>query len=318
MLKDGSFFENVKTSENLSRIFYDQAIDFEKRICELSELADDVVRSANLLSAEGYGIYELLGIIFEGLRMEAAVDADFALVENCEGILSYLKVVSAKDKALLSEMITSGLQRKGISVAESEFLKNEKSEETFVYVKNLLADEAFDVFSQEFRDPRVTYASSFKEAARAVTLGISRYCLLPLEERGGARISSITSLLFSEDLKINSVTPVFGMDGGADMKYALVSGHFSVPEIDPEDDRYLEIRMTADSTEMLSDVLVAAETLGVEIYRVNTVTFDTDDGAVPYFSIVFRKNGESFSALLVYLTLFCSSYTAVGIYKNLE
>ena len=185
-------------------------------------------------------------------------------------------------------------------------------------MKNPLADEAFDVFSQDFDDPRVRYSKTLNEAARAVSSGEVEYALLPLEEKGGARLSSIAAIMFREDLKINSVTPVFGFEGLADMKYALVAKHFSIPEQLPDDDRYLEIRLRTDSSVPLSELFLTADMMGVSLYRVNTISFDTDDGPIPYYSIVFRDGEKDFSSLLVYLTLFSGSYTPVGIYKNLE
>ena len=186
------------------------------------------------------------------------------------------------------------------------------------YVKNALADEAYDVFSQQLSDPRVKYSSTLNDAVRLVSSGEAEYALLPLEERGGARLASVAELLFREDLKINSVTPVFGFEGLADMKYALVSKHFTIPEILPDDDRYLEIRLRADSSVSASELFSAAESLGAFPYRINTLTFDTEDGAYQYYSVVFRDDGKDFTSLLVYLTLFSGAYTPVGIYKNLE
>ena len=102
------------------------------------------------------------------------------------------------------------------------------------------------------------------------------------------------------------------------MKYALVSNHFTVPKFVADDDRYLEIRLRADLSIPLSELFSAADTLGLSLYRVNTIYFDTEDGAIAHYSIVFRDEGKDFSALLVYLTLFSGAYTPVGIYKNLE
>ena len=141
---------------------------------------------------------------------------------------------------------------------------------------------------------------------------------MPLEERGGARLAAVAELLFREDLKINSVTPVFGFEGLADMKYALVSKHFTVPDIFPDDDRYLEIRIKADSNVSVSELFSAAESLDSYLYRINTLTFTTEDGEAQYYSVVFRDDGKDFSPLLVYLTLFSGAYTPIGIYKNLE
>ena len=144
------------------------------------------------------------------------------------------------------------------------------------------------------------------------------YCLLPLEERGGSRLSSIAALLFSEDLKINAVIPVFGLDGMADMKYALVAKHFSVPTIENDDDRYLEIRLRADGETQLTELFSVAALFGSQIYRINTISFDTEDGTIPHYSLVFREEGRDFSLMLLYLTLFSGAYLPIGIYKNLE
>ena len=162
------------------------------------------------------------------------------------------------------------------------------------------------------------YSKTLAETARAVNLSEYQYALLPLEEKGGARIPATAELIFREDLKINSVTPVFGFEGLADMKYALVSKHFTVPDVKPDDDRYLEIRLRTDSSIPLPELLLASSALGASIYRVNTISFDTQDGQLQHYSVVFKDEGKDFSALLIFLTLFAGNYTAVGIYKNLE
>ena len=318
MLNESAFFENGVTLQNLALLTDGLALQAEKRICELRELAESLADAALIFFREGYGIYEVLGIVDDGLQFDTKAESYSPLAENVGSVNSYLFALSAEDKALFSKYFADSLRLRKVPVKESEFLKEEKNEETFIYVKNLLADEAYDVFSQEFSDPRISYAHSFREAVDAVSSGTVAHCILPLEERGGARISGIASMLFSEELKINSVTPVFGIDGSADMKYALVSRNFYIPEFDPDDDRYLEIRLSAQSSDVLRELLIAAEAHGVEVYRVNTVVFDTDDGSEPYFNVVLKKNKEDFSDFLVFLTLFCPSYTAIGIYKNLE
>jgi hypothetical protein len=48
------------------------------------------------------------------------------------------------------------------------------------------------------------------------------------------------------------------------------------------------------------------------------VRFESEEGEFPYYTIVFKDEKTDFSELLVFLTLFAGSYTAIGIYKNLE
>lgn len=317
MLIDGFYIKNSVTENNIKTLSDAQAKLMEQRICELAELAEDAAVAAAELREDGCGIYEILGILSDGVSISASTVHSIAMLENVSRLHSYASSVESKDRAVLAELLVARLAERGITLTESDFLPEDKGDESFVYVKNRLADEAYDVFSQDFTDPHVRYEPTLRDAARAVSQGRAEYCLLPLEERGGARLPSVAALLFAEDLKICSVTPVFGFDGSADMKYALASRHFTVPEVSADDDRYLEIRISAATTD-LSELFSVAAHLDTTVYRVNTVTFDTEDGEAQYYTAVFRKGGADFCTLLAYLTLFCPSYTAVGIYNNLE
>ena len=157
-----------------------------------------------------------------------------------------------------------------------------------------------------------------KEAVSLVTKSEVGYAILPLEEKGGARLSSVTEILFKSELKINSVTPVFGALGNADMKYALVSPFVSIPTSEEGDDRYLELRIPSQDGFSFADLASVADSYGITLYRVNTINFEIDGESVPYFSLVLKKETSDFTDMLTYLTLFVSDYASVGIYKNLE
>ncbi len=318
MYSDGVFMTDPVTSENILLLSEKQKTLSEMRLCEIADLAEDAAQTAVSLFSEGYDVYEVLSLISEGILLsytESTCPSEplFKFHANC-----IERLADITDRAAFSKLLCEKLLNMGVGVSESLFLPKVISGERITYVKNALADEAFDVFSQDFNEPRVVYSKNFSEAVRAVAKDECQYCLLPLEERGGARIFSTSELIFREDLKINSVTPVFGFDGNTDMKYALISKHFSVPEICSDDDRYLEIRLSTDSSIPLSDLFVAADCLSVSLYRINTVSYITEDGKEPHYSIVFRDEGGDFSAMLAFLTLFSGAYTPIGIYKNLE
>ena len=148
-------------------------------------------------------------------------------------------------------------------------------------------------------------------------LKISSYCLLPIEERG-SRISTVAQLIYNAELKIASVTPVLGIDGLADVKYAMISKSFLIPEILPDDDRYLEILIPSSGETPLSELLAVADYYEIGIHRLNTFVIDTDDGQKTYYSVVFRADGKDFVNMLTYLTLYTEEFTPIGIYKNLE
>ena len=318
MIKDGVFFSNEITIANIAKLSDKLSRMNEQMICELSDLAYEAVEYATKMLHDGYGIYEILSVISDGIFDSQATPHRHSMPENTERLVSYLKMLGAHGRIVFAELFTERARAAEINISESDFLPSNFGDETFTYVKNPLADEAYDVFSQDFDDPRVKYSPSLSEAAKAVSRGDFEYALLPLEERGGARLAAVASLLFREDLKINSVTPVFGSEGLADMKYALVSKHFTVPKFVSDDDRYLEIRLRADSSIPLSELFFAADALGTSVYRVNTISFDTEDGPIAYYSVVFRDIGKDFTMLLVFLTVFSGAYTPVGIYKNLE
>jgi len=126
------------------------------------------------------------------------------------------------------------------------------------------------------------------------------------------------NMLRELSLKIVAVTPVFGYDGTADMKYALVSRTCSYPSLAEGDDRYLELRLAADDKSALPELVLALGDFDTEIHRINSVFFDTEEGREEYYSLILKKEGGDFSMILTYLTLFVPTHTVVGLYKNLE
>ncbi len=306
------------TADNLLSLAREQSMLEEARICELHEICTDTLERAYTVFGDEFEIFDVLSLFSElTLDFDAESNTD-VLENNLERLNEYQRQLSLFDKAVLCELILEFLNKKGRNITESDFLKQKHKDETFVYVKNPFADEAYDVFAESFSNPRIKYAKDFREALQFLSDGEVSYCLLPLEDKGGSRIHSVAQLIFNGDFKINSVTPVFGFDGLADMKYALVSKHFTLPRTNKDDDRYLEIRIPKDTDTPLSEILLAAELYKHGIYRIGTVEFDTEEGAERFYSIVFRDEGRDFTNLLTYLTLFTSSYSPIGVYKNLE
>ena len=314
MFDDVVFSPESVTLDNLSVLADSGARLTERRACEISELADSAVRFSLELFSSGMGIYEILSLISDGLDV---IGGNVSL----SGLAlagAHDSFVSAFDRAELATLLVERLRLAGVSIDASDMLPEVSGDERITYVKNALADEAYDVLTENFRDPRVNYAKSFKDAVDSILSGSATYCLLPLEERGGTRLSLVSELIYRHELRICSITPVFGYEGNADMKYALMSLGYSVPELSPDDDGYLEIRIRAEEGGALSELLSVASYLGVSVYRINTLTFDTEGVADSFHEIVFRSDKGDFTQLLVYLTLFSSAFIPIGMYKNLE
>ena len=318
MAEDMIFSLDEAVLSNLERLSREHSAVSEQRLIELYGIVFPMVDATLELFDSGLGAFEVLSVISDMLSFGEYPLSDYNTKEHKTLIEKSNRALKYTDRAYLTELYIKVLSQRGKSITESDFLPPLRMPETFTYVRNSLSDEAYDVFSQDFRDPKVRYSPSFKECARAVSLGEVTYCLLPLEERGGVRLPTVSEIIFRNDFKINSVIPVFGQDGNADMKYALVSRGFTVPKRYKDDDGYLEIRLGQDLEFALAEVLDAVRYFGMNVYRVNTVTFDTEGENETYFSVVIRDSDSDFTGLLTYLALFIRDFVPVGIYKNLE
>ena len=314
MQNEGVFELDAVSLQNLIELTKESVEYHEARICEIAFIAEAAVKSVLPLLDDGLEIVDLLAVLSENIS-DFSVSA-LSEVKSAFDIESFLGSLCDMDRAILAELIAAKLAQSGSSLDEIDFLPCAVSNETVTYVKSVLADEAFDVFSQNFSDPRVFYSDSFKDACFAVADGKVGYCILPLEEKGGTRIPGIYSLMLGLDLKIVEVTPVFGPEGSSDMKYALVCKGFSVPDRGDDTDRYLELRF--DKSTDLGSIFSVAGKYGLNVYRINTMYSGATESPEEFYSVVFKDGGRGFSALLTYLAVFCDGYTSVGIYKNLE
>lgn len=318
-MKDERIFSiNEISYSNLDALCEHMSNSCELRSYELSLIADSILKTAGELYEVGMNAYEMLTLLsseLPGNSVSMKTNDKKATIYNLQNFSSQVELF---DKVELSSILTDKFEAVGRAFYESDFLPEYNAEQTFTYVRNSLSDEAYDVFSQQFDDPRVNYSDSFKQACFAVADGEVGYCILPLEERGGMRIPGIASLISALDLKVVAVTPVFGLEGTADMKYALVGRGFKIPPIEPDNDRYLEIKLDIDSRLTPAMLLSAAEALGLSVYKAGTMTIMDNGEPIAFYSVIFKDGGGGFVPFLVFLTLFAGEYTPIGIYENLE
>ena len=301
--------------ENIRSLALKQSVLQERRICELSAMADAAADFLFEMNEGGMPITDSLPLLSIG-DTEDVIHSD-ALKESREHLESFQKSLSSLDKCAFVFLLSERLRSLSLSCSEADFLPTASAKEVFTYVKNLYADEAYDVFSQSFSDPRLFYSESIRDAVSAVAEGRAGYCLVPLEEKGGVRLASVSDLLYKSDLRIASVTPVYGYGEETDLTYALLSRGFFIPEILPDDDRYLELRLPKDSCP-LSEILFAAEAFSAEVYRIHSMHLSDRGRDLSFYSLVFRSEGKDFARLLMYLYAFVKDFAPIGIYCNLD
>ncbi len=316
MPMDEVFAPSQVITDNIALIEKEQSLAEEKRICELSALAGEAADHLLSLAEGGMPTVDVLSLLsFDTER--APVLHDNAMEASGKHLAFHAGLLSSLDRTVLCSLLYEALKKRGICPTEADFLPPASSPETFTYVKNFYADEAYDVFSDAFSDPRVFYSETLRDAVLAVSEGRAGYCLLPLEEKGGTRLASVSELLYKSELRIASVTPVYGYGEENDLTYALISRGFLIPELGSDVDRYLELRLPKDAAS-LPELLFAAEACGAQVFRIHTQRSDGGGERSTHYSLVLRTEGLDFSTLLIYLSVFVKEFTPIGIYASLE
>ena len=302
------FSVNPVIEENLRSLALSLKRESDLRLCEWASLAEGMADAICRLLDDGFLPSEAV------MAFIASLPDDPFLPDDTQ----VSSVFAASERASLCCILTDILKERGHALCEGDFLPREDAMPVVAYVKNPYADEAYSVFAEEMPDLTVRYASSFDEVVRQLVSGEVGYCLLPLEESGGLRLSTVERLMHAHDLRIARVTPVFGPDGTADLRYALVCQSVSATPYQAEDDRYLELRLPLGADAVLTDLFIPAHLLSFSVYRVQTVSFGTGEDRDPYLSAVLCGQGADFTALLLYLAMFCREAVVVGLYRNLE
>ena len=212
MSEDMTFSVQEAVLSNLERLSKEQSIISDQRLLELCDAVIPVADASVGLLEDGLSSYDVLSVISEGLSFGEYRLSDYTTPEHRVLLAKDARAICLADRALFTELYVKELAKRGHPFSEKDFLPGSPCTETFTYVRNSFSDEAFDVFSQDFVDPRVKYSSSFKDAARLVSSGEVTYSLFPLEEKGGARLPTVSEIIFRNDFKINKLFDIFECD----------------------------------------------------------------------------------------------------------
>ena len=155
MFEDVNFSVRDEVISNLNGLSRDYSIISEQRLLELYDIAIPMANASIALMKDGLEGYELISVLSDELRFGDYVLSDISTKELSPILTKNLTSLARTDRAVLTEIYLRELEKSGYLIDESDFLPASSLPETFTYVRNSFSDEAYDVFSQDFSDPRV-------------------------------------------------------------------------------------------------------------------------------------------------------------------
>ncbi|MBR6808465.1 MAG: hypothetical protein IKM46_08840 [Clostridia bacterium] len=177
-----------------------------------------------------------------------------------------------------------------------------------VYIRNQLADKAFDVFSRQFHGLRAIYSHDFKSACEDVYYDRADSCILPLESSADGLLMPFRSMLMKYELKIAAVTKVSTGEGSV-QSIALVTGG-TVDSFG----NVLEAYLPSVTQNDLLSLCIAVSEIGCNIVRITSVKSPMKDLYDHHIS--FTSDSNSLSVLKYFLNGKYPAHVILGQYKN--
>lgn len=181
--------------------------------------------------------------------------------------------------------------------------------ERVVYVRNPLADAAYERLSTLLSSPTVGYRQSFRELFDDVENRYADYAVLPLYS-DGITIQSVSSLIHDYGLKICGVSAVPTEEG--EILFALIT-RGAVIHRPPS--RFMFHILPENGAAPLS-LLHAVFALGASLVRLDPIPLTYDNSCFGYRVIAAAEDPDIFVSLSVYLSLYAPGYTGYGFYSR--
>ena len=301
--------------DNLTELDTRQAHLLECRMAHLEEWADTVLRTAG---EERDMLLRLLDLLCPDREIEPQADVP---AENREALCEALHCLALPHRLFVLRSVLGRGRSDLLSEAEDAVQTDEVSEhaaDKIAYVQNTFSDTAYLCFSALLTRPRAAYFDSFSDICEEVYNGICEYCILPILHDRDGKLFRFYELLEKYDLRIVSAcdVPRTAKDGVSTTRYALIRKSLSLSRKaeDGEMPTYLELRLPADSTVSLPELLHAAQLCRMSPERVDTRA-DIEQPELLCHHITLRLSDADLGTFLAFLTLDVPRSTVVGLYR---
>lgn len=300
-------------ADNIARCYEKEAAISERVCANFGELAMFAAQNAakDIRVREFFSSGAPITAYFDGEEIYAPiyepvsenkplVDAKFIIsdamyvADFCQKTTECLKVTA---KLRPSPLLFAGGERKNggrVAFTESAVLKT-----------------AFSAFAKADSGLTAAYVSSFTEACEDTAAGLSKFCILPIENSKDGLLTSIYSLIERYELFISGVCTV--ESEGVSTKFALLC-RSACGIIDNIKQQCITLRLFGEGDFMMSRLYIGADVIGVRAGSTVSVPLGYTDG---YADIcTFYGSGEELFAFLLYLGAKRIGHTLIGVYEN--
>ena len=189
--------------------------------------------------------------------------------------------------------------------------------DTVSYLKNSLADIAFNNFSKLLKDPRVAYGESFSDVCEDVYYSRTPWCILPIENSDDGRMTSFCNMIRKYGLKIVLTCNVESANGKT-TGFALLKRDIAKIECKSgiSEGEYIEIGFNFGEKIRLQEVLQAATFFGFMLHKVDSFPIYYSEKEY-YFDVIFKGNGD-LKKFLFWLELEIPRFEIIGIYTQIK
>ncbi len=189
--------------------------------------------------------------------------------------------------------------------------------DTVSYLKNSLADIAFNNFSKLLKEPRVSYGETFADVCEDVYYSRNPYCILPIENSDDGRMTGFCNMIRKYGLKIVLTCNVESANGKT-TRFALLKRDIAKIECKSgmSDGEYVEIGFNFGERIRLQEVLQAASFFGFWLHKVDSFPIYYSEKEY-YFDVIFKGNGD-LKKFLFWLELEIPRFEIIGIYTQIK
>jgi len=282
------------TRNNLEELNRRERIGAEQRHILISELA------SLLIDINGAENQEEIYAAFKSALGEECSLSD--KLELCRHLCRPLKTADIDKISPLAESF--------VSVAAG-------SHEKIAVVKNNYNNTALECFSKVIPRAKSVYCPTFEECCEAVVEEKCEFAIVPIEDNADGRMFGFYSLLDRFELSIQAVCSV--ETETKTVKYALAGRNPFCRELEKilsDRTRFFEISLIDDTSNLISDLFLAASLCGARLRKTASISISYNDMTRFYFSFEIERSTE-ITAFLTYLRLEYPGYSPIGIYREI-